>query len=193
MIAANALAEGSLKLIVFKDRAGWSEIILARPAAYTEARYATGFRLRTVPCDSRVDRLHTVKSLNHLPNLLAKRGAVAAGFDEALWLDPRGQVLEGATTNVFVVKGGVVSTPPVESKILPGVMRAEVIRLIGPSSVRERVVLLDELLQADEVFVTNALLGIMPVAQVDATVYGHCGHTLARAWMKALAQRFEER
>lgn len=183
VIAANSLVQGSLKIVVFKEADGWSEMILARTATYAAARYETGFRLKTVAGDLRVDPLHALKSLNYLANHHAKRMALAAGFDEAVFIDPHQRVLEGATTSVFIVKDGEVSTPPLQRGILPGVMRACVLQLPGPSVIHERDVTLDELRRADEVFVTNALLGIMPVTRVDATIYNLDGNRITRALM----------
>lgn len=185
VITANSLVSGSVKIVVFKDTVGWSEMILARSATYAAERYKTGFRVQTVPCDQRIGALHALKSLNYLPNIRAKRSAVAAGFDEAVFFNPQGHVLEGATTNVFIVKDGVIGTPPLKSGILPGVMRARVIQMLGPAAIRECDVTLDELLQADEVFVTNTLLGVMPVALVDATTYDLGGNTTTRSLMAA--------
>lgn len=186
VIAANSLVNGSLKIIAFHEAAGWSELILARNATYAAARYETGFRLMTVAGDLRVDPLHALKSLNYLANHRAKRTAVATGFDEAVFFDPHQRVLEGATTNVFIVKDGEVGTPPLQRGILPGVMRARVLRLPGPSVIHERDITLDELRQADEIFVTNALLGIMPVARVDGTAYDLARNPVTRSLIAAL-------
>lgn len=187
VIAANSLVNGSLKLVVFKDTTGWSELILARAATYAPARYQSGFRLKTVAGDLRVDPLHALKSLNALSNHRAKQSAVAVGFDEAVFFDPRQRVLEGATTNVFVVKDGVVRTPPLSSGILPGVMRAAILQLPPPPVIREFDVTLAELRQADEVLVTNALLGIMPVVQVDAVRFDLARNPVTRSLRAALS------
>lgn len=189
VIAANSLVNGSLKIVVFKETTGWSEMILARPATYEAFHYEAGFRLKTTLCDLRVDPLHALKSLNYLSNIHAKRTALAAGFDEALFFNPQRQVLEGATTNIFMVKDGAVSTPRLQSGILTGIMRACVMQMPGSLSIIERDVTLDELLQADEVFVTNTLLGIMPVARVDTTAYSLGNNSITRLLMAALVNR----
>jgi len=187
VIAANAITDGNLKGFFFKDAAGWSELIMARGINYAAERYVAGFRLQRVPCALRTELRHGVKALGNQDNVRAKRSVQAAGFDEAVLVDPRGVVLEGASTNVFIVKGGVVGTPHLPSKILPGVMRGWVIGSEQSGTVRERAVLFSELLQADEVFVTNALMGIMPVVQVDDTRYDLAGNPVTRALMAALA------
>ena len=188
VIAANLLVNGSLKIVVFKEAAGWSELILARPTTYTPAHYERGFRLKTFPCDLRVDPFSGLKSLNYLRNLHAKRTALAAGFDEAVFINPNQQVLEGATTNVFIVKDCVIITPSLGRGILPGVMRSAIVHKLPQRVVQERDLNRDELIHADEVFVTNALLGIMPVSAVDERVYDLAGNAITRSLTVALAK-----
>ena len=188
VIAENSLVDGSVKLLIFGEAKSWSELILARQAAYTPAQYEQGFHLKTFPCDLRMDPFHGLKSLNYLRNVQARRKALAAGFDEAIFVNPNQQVLEGAGTNIFVVKDGVISTPPLGSGILPGVMRATIIQKLKLLTIRERDVTLDELLQADEVFLTNALLGIMPVAGVDGHAYTLFVNPVTRSMTAALTE-----
>jgi branched-subunit amino acid aminotransferase/4-amino-4-deoxychorismate lyase len=191
VIAANSLVNGSLKIVVFKEAAGWTELILARQPKYGPADYERGFQLKTFAGDLRIDPLNTLKSLNYLRNSYAKRTAVAAGFDEALFIDPNRKVLEGASTNIFIVKDCVISTPPLGSGILPGVMRAAIINRLESRVVRERELSLNELQQADEVFVTNALLGIMPVARIDAIDYDLTSNAITRSLMSVLTKQPE--
>jgi len=171
VIEANAVENGSLKIVIFKEMAGWSELIFARANTYPPSRYEIGFQLQTVRCEQRSDPLSGRKSLNYLANIQAKRAALAAGFDEPLFIDSREVVLEGATTNLFIVRGGAVLTPPLAAGILPGVMRAHILGRLGYNFALEQNITHAELLAADEVFVTNALLGVMPVARVDSTRY----------------------
>jgi|GEM_PF-678633 len=190
VIAANAMIEGNLKIFVFKDGAGWSELIMARGVNYAPARYVAGFRILSVSCARREDARFSVKSLANQENIRAKRAALAAGFDEAVMVDPRGVVLEGTATNVFFVKGGEIITSPLPSRILPGVMRAWVIGQKNHEQVNEREGLLAELWQADEVFVTNALLGVMPVVQGDGHRFDLGRNPVTRSLMAALEQSF---
>lgn len=168
VIAANALTDGSVKVVVFAAGAQAGELVTARPGLYPESAYETGFRLRTRPDAGR--SVH--KTLNYLGNIRARRAAQAAGFDEALFLSRNGRLLEGSATNVFVVRAGVALTPPLSARILPGVARAQVLALLGPERAREAGLTRRDLDSADEIFVTNALLGVMPVGRVD-------GRTLA--------------
>ena len=170
-IAANQLVEGALKIVAFQDAARVSEFILARPDVYPLELYSRGFRLKTVRDGRRENKLFGLKTLNHLGNLTARREARSAGFDDALFVDASGQVLEGATSNVFVVHDGIALTPPLDTGILPGIARSRVLQLLKREFVREAVVTRTLLFEADEVFVTNSLLGVMPVARVDEHRY----------------------
>ena len=168
IIVANHLNEGSAKVVLFhNDPAPTGELISTREGLYAAETYSRGFRLRTVFSGERTGSLSDHKTLNYLTNIRAKRAAVAAGFDEALFITPAGIVLEGATTNVFAVRGGVALTPALACGPLPGTARARVIALLGPDRVREGLLTRAELEHADELFVTNALLGVMPVSRCD--------------------------
>jgi branched-subunit amino acid aminotransferase/4-amino-4-deoxychorismate lyase len=171
VIAANALAAGVLKVVIFSGGAGPAELIVARTFVYADVGYEKGFSLKTFPDARTGDGLGRLKTLNYLKNRRARSAARAAGCDDALFLDPAGHVLEGATTNLFVVHGERVLTPPAASGILPGIARGVVLGLSGGERAQEAPVTAAMLRAADEVFVTNALLGVMPVARIDERVY----------------------
>ena len=185
VIAANALESGNLKVILFQDEDGVGEIVLARAGLYPAEFYARGFRLKTESACAR-GLLAGHKTLNYFENIAAKRRVVAAGFDEPVFVDASGGVFEGATTNLFVVKGGRVLTPPTDGRILPGVVRGRVLRQTK-LPVEASSVLLRQVLEADEVFVTNALLGIMPVSRVDDRTYDVAKNPVTRELISAFA------
>jgi branched-subunit amino acid aminotransferase/4-amino-4-deoxychorismate lyase len=168
VIVANHLMDGSAKVVLFhNDPAPTSELIYTLEKIYPAETYVRGFRLRTVFSGDRTGTLSDHKTLNYLANIRAKRAAIAAGFDEPLFLTPAGIVIEGATTNVFAVRGGVALTPSLVCGPLPGTARARVVALLGPDRVREGLLTRTDLEHADEIFVTNALLGVMPVSLID--------------------------
>jgi branched-chain amino acid aminotransferase len=105
----------------------------------------------------------------YVTSVLAKRLALKSGFDEALMLDPQGQVAEGTGENIFVVKNGVVRTPPLSSAILAGITRDTAIQLLREKGieVREEGIARDELYVADEVFLTGTAAEITPVREID--------------------------
>jgi branched-chain amino acid aminotransferase len=112
--------------------------------------------------------LSRIKTLNYLDNVLARNEAVQAGADDALLLNTQGRVAESTVANVFLLVDGGLITPPVQDGALPGVARADVIRL---AKAEERPVTLDLLTRASEVFLSNAL-GIRPVIQIGEAAVG---------------------
>ena len=184
LIAANELDDGVLKIVLFQDVEETGELIVARRNPYLPDAYARGFKLTVVYVGQRPG-YPGLKTLNYLGNSEAKRAAQAAGFDEPVFADSAGIVLEGATTNVFAVRRGTVVTPELDRGILPGVARANVLRLAGGAPVREGPLTLAQLLEADEVFVTNAVLGVMPVAQIDRRAFRLAESPVTRAILQA--------
>jgi D-alanine transaminase len=140
---------------------------LARPTAALEAGTAIVTRpdIRWLRCD--------IKSLNLLPNVLAKQEASEAGASEAV-LHRDGIVTEGSSTNIAIVKDGVVRTHPANHLILHGVTRAVALRLAGGIDipVREETFTLEELREADEAFLLSTTVEIMPIVAIDGEPVG---------------------
>ncbi len=167
---ANRLQEGSIKIVVFRDEEGVGELILTRRPSYVAADFERGFQMMSVP-DARRLRGPAHKTLNYLKSILARESARASGADDALFVNAEGQIYEGAATNFFIVKGDHLLTPPADCGILPGIARGQILRR-WPGAV-EREITLADVGHADEVFVTNALLGVMPVARIDQQSFAH--------------------
>lgn len=167
LLAAVRLPNAAVKIVRYRELNRTAELITARTLPYTAPDYLRGFRVQTFRQGTRDGRLTGHKTLNYLENLLARRSAQAAGYDEALFVTPAGHVLEGAVSSVFLVKDGHAHTPPLTAGVLPGVARARVLALVGPERAHETPINLDDLLAADEVFLTNALMGVMPVCTID--------------------------
>jgi branched-chain amino acid aminotransferase len=112
-----------------------------------------------------------IKSLNFLNNILAKREALESGAFEALMLNHEGFVAEGTVSNVFLVARDVVCTPSLECGILDGITRGHVMALAREAGfdVVEGKFTRGMLLGAEEVFLTNTSMEVMPVGQVDGT------------------------
>ncbi len=179
----NAIEDGGVKVVWLGGRDGrTAEWIAPRPHSYGPGQVSRGFRLQSHRCEVREQRaLIRHKTTNYLEHLNAKRAAVAAGFDEALWINERDEVLEGATTNVFLVCRGELFTPPLDSGLLPGVVRACLLDERFFPRVRLARVTRAELLAAEEVFVTNALAGVMPVRAVDEHAFDWKNNPTTRA------------
>jgi branched-subunit amino acid aminotransferase/4-amino-4-deoxychorismate lyase len=117
------------------------------------------------------------KTTSRLAYSLAAEEARIAGADEALLISAAGELLEGSVSNVFVVKGGETLTPPLARGILPGITRTMALEACGAHGVpaREATLSRDDLRAADEVFVTNAVQGIVRVGTLDGVAMGDAG------------------
>jgi len=109
------------------------------------------------------------KTLAFLDHVIARELAAGAGADEAIRLDDGGHVVEGATSNLFVVAAGEVATPPLDAGILPGITRERVLTLCARERIpaRARAISVDELRAADELFATSSLRGVVPITRLD--------------------------
>lgn len=110
----------------------------------------------------------------YINSVVAKHEAKLCGFDEAILTDVNGYVSEGSGENLFIVKKGVITTPPLSSSILAGITRDTVLTLAreqGIPVVEERITR-DELYLADEVFLTGTAAEVTPVREVDSRIIG---------------------
>lgn len=115
-----------------------------------------------------------VKSLNYLNNILAKIEGLQAGCIEALMLNHKGEVAECTGDNLFLVRGGRITTPPNEAGILEGITRQAVINLARDLGVevREAPLTKHDVYIADECFLTGTAAEVVPVVKVDSRPIG---------------------
>jgi branched-chain amino acid aminotransferase group I len=142
---------------------------------YPEQVYEKGFRaiVSSIRRNSQ-SPLSRLKSANYLESILARQEARAAGIDEALCLNEKGLLAEASMSNIFLVTNGILRTPGQESGILPGITRGVVLELASPLGINtlEHDIRLDELFQAQESFLTNSLMEIMPLTEIDGKPIG---------------------
>ena len=141
---------------------------------YPASCAASGVRTRV--CHTRLGQnasLAGIKHLNRLEQVLARQEWNDPEIMEGLLLDTGGHLVEGTMSNVFMVKGGILMTPDLTLCGVAGIMRARVLELAKQHSIEFRIqpITLDTLLQADEAFVCNSLIGIWPVTGVDEQVF----------------------
>jgi branched-chain amino acid aminotransferase len=112
---------------------------------------------------------HAKASGQYLNSVLAKIESVKAGYDEAILLDDKGYVCEGSGENLFVIKNGVIATPPQAAAILDGINRRSAIQIARDRGyeVVERNLVRAELALADEVFMTGTACELTPLREVD--------------------------
>ena len=115
-----------------------------------------------------------MKTLNYMESMLARQEARAAGVDEAIFLNGEGMLTETSTSNIFLVGDGALKTPAIPGGLLPGVTRDTVLEVAGKLGITtvEDDITLDELVKADEAFVTNSVMEIMPLTEVDGKPIG---------------------
>jgi branched-chain amino acid aminotransferase len=138
---------------------------------YPERHYAEGIRVAAVDVrrNHRLSLDPAIKSSNLLNNILAVREARDRGAEEPLLLSVEGFLAEGASTNVFVAKDGVLRTPPLETGILAGITREVVIELAAGLGLpcRAEPLRLGDLLGADEAFLSSTTREVVPIHAVD--------------------------
>lgn len=138
--------------------------------------YENGVTVTTLRAQRPTDRFDAegAKVANYLVAVLAAQKARESGAHEGLILDSEGRVLEGGTSNIFALSGNRLVTPSEDERILPGITRARVIeaaRDIGLEVVLEALPM-EELLKADEVFLTSSIREVLPVVGVDGQPIG---------------------
>jgi branched-chain amino acid aminotransferase len=179
-------------------------VIVDKLDIYPREKYADGIAVVTASTRQKdpASLNPRVKSLNYLPNMMAKLEALNAGADEALMLNHMGFVTECVGENVFAVKyaGGkpVLHTPPLHAGILEGVTMNLVIGLAGGLGyeVRREDITRHDLYVADEIFLTGTGAELVPVAKLDGRAVGHgrpgeCTMTLMAAFRR-LTERVPE-
>ncbi len=152
-------------------------VIIAAPVSPPPPeRYARGIGVTLLEASRPTDdeRASGAKASNYLANLLAVHEAKKQGAAEALMIGRSGQILEGASSNVFIVKDGRVRTPEPQPGILVGITRAVVLEAAARAGldVDEGEVRPEDLYGADEAFITSSIREVMPVVSADGRTIG---------------------
>ena len=111
----------------------------------------------------------------YLPRMLARREAAGKGAEEALWFTADGRLAEACFCNVFLVLKGKLHTPPLDTPVLPGVVREAVIELYGPLGIEcddQTPLTIRQMLDAEELFLTSSTAGVRPVTRVEKHAVG---------------------
>ena len=145
-----------------------NRLFLKREYIYTEKDYQRAFSLNISEVRRNESSIFTFhKTLNYGDNILEKRNSKKMGYDEPIFLNSKNQVTEGATSNVFVVVGDKIYTPKLSCGLLNGIVRQYI---VSNYDVIESEIDLEFLNNADEIFLTNSLFGIMPVNNLEKKV-----------------------
>ena len=186
-VAANNITDGYVRLVVTRgagtlgidpQRTSNPQVIIIADSIslYPQELYDNGLKLITAS----TIRNHSaalsprIKSLNYLNNILAKIEGTDAGTVEALMLNHKGEVAECTGDNIFIVKNGVLKTPPPEAGILEGLTRNAVIRLAGNAEleVQEVPLVRHDIFTADECFLTGTAAEVIAAVSLDGRTIG---------------------
>jgi branched-chain amino acid aminotransferase len=129
--------------------------------------------------------LDGIKSLSYAANMLASRLAREQGYDEALLVTPHGRVLEAPTSSIFWVSGEQILTPPLDDHILASITRALVMDVAGATA---RACTMDDLANADEVFLASTIREVQPVVAIDEHRFEGPGTVTQRTAAAAVAR-----
>ncbi len=117
--------------------------------------------------------LSNLKTNNYLLNMLAIHHAKENGFDDAVFLNSRGNICEASSSNIFMIQKGVLFTPALNQGCVAGTKRRELLEKLPELGfqIEETIVTKDMIFEMEEVFLTNAIRGIMPVICIDNTYF----------------------
>lgn len=166
----NFIKEEKLKNIVLKIVVTEKNIVFStREIKYSKEDYKNGFNLKlSSVLRNPTSNMTYIKSLSYNENLYEYNKANKEGFNEVIFLNIYDNIAEGATSNIFIIKDKKIYTPKISDGILPGVVRNWVIENF---EVCEKHLNKKDLYSADEVFITNSVLGIMKVVQFEEEKY----------------------
>ena len=148
-----------LKIVISEK----NRVFLRKDYSYKEEDFEKGFKIdisSVLRNETSVLTYH--KTLNYGDNILEKRKSKKNNYDEPIFLNSKGEITEGATTNIFFIKDKKIYTPRLSCGLLNGTLRKYILLNY---EVTEKKIYLNEVDTYDEIFVTNSLLGVMPVIQ----------------------------
>ena len=142
-----------------------NRLFIKRAYTYTDEDYKRAFSLNISKVQRNESSIFTFhKTLNYADNIFEKKKSKKLGYDEPIFLNSRGLVTEGATSNIFLIIDNKIYTPKISSGLLNGIIRQYI---ISNYPVIETDINLEFLNKADEIFLTNSLFGIMPVSSLE--------------------------
>jgi len=182
-LRANKLADARLRLTLTggpmsqqeEQRRATLLITAAKLQPYPPEYYRNGVLVVLCPFrQNTTEPIYRHKTTNYFSRMLGLRLAHEKMAAEALWFTTDNRLAEGCISNVFLVKDSVLYTPPIKTPVLAGVARKTVCQLALQKSIKliEKDLSIDDLLAADEIFLTNVIMQIMPVSKVEKHTAG---------------------
>lgn len=175
-VKINDLEDAYVRLTLWKSRLGTAILVMVRKyQPYSTQQYRKGFS--AMVSRFRQDEnsyLAQIKSTNRILYEVSFQEAKNKGYDESLILNRRGFITEGSRSNVFFIKDNAIFTPAIECGCLPGITRRVIFALAKKYKIKtyEGNFTLQDLFAADEAFLTNSLVGVMPLVSVGSKSIG---------------------
>jgi branched-chain amino acid aminotransferase len=183
VLKANQLTDARLRLTLTGGPMAYAEeerqptllITATKIQPYPAEYYTKG--IQVVLCPFRQNTFEPIcghKTTSYFSRIMALKWAHQRGAAEALWFTIDNRMAEGCISNVFLVKDSALYTPPIETPVLAGVARKTVCQLAIKNSIEliEKNLYIDDCLSADEVFLTNVIMQIMPISSIEKHTVG---------------------
>ncbi|MBN2259601.1 MAG: aminotransferase class IV [Clostridiales bacterium] len=183
-LVKNKLKDGIIKVVV--NDMGINAFF--RENIYKCENYKEGFTIALSEIPVLEKNIYRIKSTNYMIYYLEWLKAKESGFDEIIFFNTENSLSEGSKTNVFIVKDDTILTPDLKSGCLDGIMRKRILTDQKFPVIESRISL-DELLSADAVFLTNAIMGVMPVKEIKGRKFDSVNHL----WVKELIRIYSKR
>ncbi len=180
ILKANEIAEGRIRITISPGPVGLGEptVVVTASAleAYPKWWYEQGIGVIVSGVRQfTADPMGGLKTGCYLPRVLARQAAATAGAEEALWFTEAGHLAEACFCNVFIVRSGELSTPPLDTPVLPGIIRQAVIELCEKLDITchaDKPITGEDVASADEMFLTSSTAGLRPVVRIAKTPVG---------------------
>lgn len=183
VLKANKLTDARLRLTLTTGPMAESDekrhatllIVATKLQPYPAEYYKNGVLVVLCPYrQNPFEPIYRHKTTNYFSRMIALKLAHQKGAAEALWFTVDNRLAEGCISNVFLVKGSTLFTPPIETPVLAGVARKTVCQIALRNSIKfvEKDLSIDDLLSADEIFLTNVIMQVMPAVAVEKHTVG---------------------
>lgn len=168
-IKEHNICNKALRLTIFDE--GYN--ISTRNILYNDKSYEQGFKLNISPIKRGNSILYKHKTTNYFENIYTKNYADNNGFNDGIFTDMNNYILECSMSNIFLIKDNILYTPSKDLPILNGTAKRRILEVCDEFNieVRESLINIEEIKNFDFVFVTNALIGVMKVVQIEGIVY----------------------
>ncbi|RKD29156.1 hypothetical protein BET03_06205 [Thermohalobacter berrensis] len=195
VIKANNINYGAIKIVYTANKGSYYFIVTTRKISYKKEDYLKGFRL----CFSDIKRnpyspLTYIKSNNYMTNIIARNKALKRGYNEVIFLNVMDELCEGSISNIFFVKEGIIHTPLIECGLLSGITRQKIIDIANNLNLKIEIgrYRKEDILSAEEIFITNSLMDIMPVSRVEDIEFSMDKNEISRLLIREYKNKLKE-